>query len=159
MWMSVWERLHHVDQLDRNASCYHGGCRELTKVNTSPKFDLGDKFFLSQQKDCKSHFMLLIATQRMSCSARTQTSWSGQVLWSAGFISPSLTASSKPHESKHGQSSAAEATTWMWAEVSLWTFFLCGGTCSHDGKSGTNFYLHWQTAQDYLSGDAVIVQL
>ena len=65
--------------------------------------------------------MLLIATLRMSCSARTQTSRLGQVNWSAGFIAPSFTASSEPHERMHDRRSAAEAPTWMWAMVSFRT--------------------------------------
>ena len=38
-------------------------------------------------------------------------------------------------------------------------FCLYGGTNSHDKKSGTIVYVHWQTARDYLMPDEVIVQL
>ena len=81
-----------------------------------------------------------------------------QVPSSAGFIAPSFTASSKPLERKHGRGNATEATTWMWATASYRTL-LSAVEHNHDKKSGTNFYLHWQTAQSYLMPDEVVVQL
>ena len=50
MLLSVWERLYHVEQLDRNALSYHGGCTELTKVGMSPPFLHGRDFAFVQLK-------------------------------------------------------------------------------------------------------------
>ena len=37
---------------------------------------------------------------------------------------------------------------------------LCGGTGTHDRKSGVNFYLHWRIAEDYLDeSNGVIIQI
>ena len=41
----------------------------------------------------------------------------------------------------------------------LQDFTSCGGTHTHCRKSGTTFYLHFQTARSYLMPDEVMVQL
>ena len=157
--MSLEQMLLRVCKLDGDKSFYHGGIPALTEVDKYPQCQAGKLFRYIPAKEnvVPLHISSRHSTyELLGCSSNKEVG-PGHVI--CGFHKTKLSSlfqatrmEAWPHQC--GGGSYLDVGNGI-----LVDFALCGGTCSHKGNIGTNWYLHFQHAHDYLGPDEVVVQL
>ena len=157
--MLLEQMLIHAGNLDGGNSFYHGGIKDRTEVETFPHCQKGNLCLWIPAKDNKRplHISFRHSTYELLGPNSNETVAPGHVI--SAFHNTKLQSLFEATRMEAWPHQCGGGNYMDIGNGILEDFALCGGTCSHDGKSGTNFYLHFEIALEYLLPDEVMVQL